>query len=203
MGKGSTGSKEKGSVGWYSHRWEPVPRAKAQCGLEQCWHVSPVPWLHLCLVFLPGHWVPVHRAPPPPLGTCATPRWDRPGAVASPPWPPHLSYRTGSAPSRYGSPGCSRQPGCDGRELSLSDPHHGQGLGPRWILGSFACVRKHRGGFNPGTCDPPSSHLPRALGLGQEPWLQGLWLGWLGTQSRGHWGPPAALERPGEAAGPG
>lgn len=173
-------------MAWSFHWQEPVQEPLAQHGPEQSWHIPPVPWPHLCLVFLPGHWVPAHPAPQPPLGTCAMPRWGRPGADASPRWPPHLSSRTGSAPSRYGSPGGSRQPACDGREPSLRDPYYGQGLCPRWILGSFACGRKHKWGFSPGrgwcnlshsTCDPPSSHLPQAPGLGPEAWLPGLWLG--------------------------
>lgn len=168
--------------------------------------MPPVPRPHLCLVFLPGHWVPAHPAPPPPLGTCVTPRWGRPGAVASPRWPPHLSCRTGSAPSRYSSPGGSRQPGCDGREPSLRDPCYGQRLGPLWILGSFACVRKHRGGFSPGqgwchlshsSCDPPPvmHQAPTCLGLlawGKSPGCQGYgWAVW-GHRARGHWGSPCS-----------
>lgn len=173
-------------MGWSSHWWEPVPIPLEHCGLEQCWHMPAAPWPQLCLVFLPGRWVPVHPAPRPPLGTCAMPRWGRPGAATSPPWHPHLSYRTGSVLSRYGSPGGSRQPGCDGRESTLRDPHCGQGLGPQRILSSFICVRKHRGGFSPGqgwchlshsTHDPPNPHLPQAPGLAQEAWLPGLCLG--------------------------
>lgn len=189
QGVNGVGAKRRSQWGGAPTGGNQFQEPLAQCDPEQCWHMPPVPWPHLCLVLLPGHWVPVPPAPRPPLGTCAMPRWGRPGAVASPRWPPLLSYRTGSAPSRYGSPGGSWQPGCGGREPSLRDPT-GARVGPMVGFGYFCLCEETQRRFQPwpGLMSPVTQHhqtptWPGCQGYG--------WASW-GHRARDHWGSPCS-----------
>lgn len=65
---------------------------------------TETPHLGFVSVPCPGRWVPARPAPPPPLGTCATPRPGRRAAAASPRCCRRPSCRTGSAPSRWARP---------------------------------------------------------------------------------------------------
>lgn len=77
---------------------DPCPENCLRSVAQSIWHASPL--LRSLPGCGPGRWVPACPVPPPPLGTCATPKRARHGAAASPRSPLRPSCRTGSAPSR-------------------------------------------------------------------------------------------------------